>query len=395
MSKMSQALVDCGALQFGDFTLASGAKSSYYIDIKRASTDPKVLKLIAQLMAENLAESGLKVDRIAGVVLGSVPLAAALSLETGIPYIMIRKEKKDHGTGKLIEGILNEGDNVLVVEDVITSAGSSITAIGTLREAGAKVENVYSVIDREAGGADNLKEIGIQLTPLVRASELLCDAHDPRVSNAVPLMGIDNVIPSYQVLKTMLRCMPDLDITPDNFMVISPDEGALGRNMYYATMLGVNLGMFYKRRDYSKIVEGKNPIVAHEYLGNPVDGKTVFVADDIIASGESMLDLARSLKEKNASRILAYATYGLFTHGLEKFDKAYEEGVLDAVFGTNLTYRKPELLEREWFHEVDVSKYAAYFIASINHDVSISTVIDPHEKIHALLAKRHDEKVSG
>jgi len=165
--------VDCGALQFGDFTLASGAKSSYYIDIKRASTDPKVLKLIAQLMAENLAESGLKVDRIAGVVLGSVPLAAALSLETGIPYIMIRKEKKDHGTGKLIEGILNEGDNVLVVEDVITSAGSSITAIGTLREAGAKVENVYSVIDREAGGADNLKEIGIQLTPLVRASELL------------------------------------------------------------------------------------------------------------------------------------------------------------------------------------------------------------------------------
>lgn len=221
------------------------------------------------------------------------------------------------------------------------------------------------------------------------------DAHDPRVSNAVPLMGIDNVIPSYQVLKTMLRCMPDLDITPDNFMVISPDEGALGRNMYYATMLGVNLGMFYKRRDYSRIVEGKNPIVAHEYLGNPVDGKTVFVADDIIASGESMLDLARSLKEKNASRILAYATYGLFTHGLEKFDKAYEEGVLDAVFGTNLTYRKPELLEREWFHEVDVSKYAAYFIASINHDVSISTVIDPHEKIHALLAKRHDEKVSG
>ena len=173
MSKMSQALVDCGALQFGDFTLASGAKSSYYIDIKRASTDPKVLKLIAQLMAENLAESGLKVDRIAGVVLGSVPLAAALSLETGIPYIMIRKEKKDHGTGKLIEGMLNEGDNVLVVEDVITSAGSSITAIGTLREAGAKVENVYSVIDREAGGADNLKEIGIQLTPLVRASELL------------------------------------------------------------------------------------------------------------------------------------------------------------------------------------------------------------------------------
>lgn len=215
------------------------------------------------------------------------------------------------------------------------------------------------------------------------------DAHDPRVSNAVPLMGIDNVIPSYQVLKTMLHCMPDLDINADNFMVISPDEGALGRNMYYATMLGVNLGMFYKRRDYSRIVDGKNPIVAHEYLGNPVEGKTVFVADDIIASGESMLDLAKNLKEKKAARILAYATYGLFTHGLEKFDKAYEEGTIDAVFGTNLTYRRPELLERPWFHEVDVSKYAAYFIASINHDVSISSVIDPHEKIRSLLARQH------
>lgn len=215
------------------------------------------------------------------------------------------------------------------------------------------------------------------------------DAHDPRVSNAVPLMGVDNVIPSYQVLKTMLHTLPNLDITADNFMVISPDEGALNRNMYYATMLEVNLGMFYKRRDYSKIVDGKNPIVAHEYLGNPVDGKTVFIADDIIASGESMLDLASSLKAKNANRILAYATYALFTHGLEKFDKAYEEGILDAVFGTNLTYRMPELLERPWFHEVDVTKYTAYFVAAINHNISISSVIDPHEKIRQLLDARH------
>ena len=173
MSKMSQALTNCGALQFGEFTLASGAKSSYYIDIKKASTNPEVLRLIAKLMAENLRNSGLKVDRIAGVVLGSVPLAAALALETGIPYVMIRKEKKDHGPGKLIEGDLNIGDKVLVVEDVITSAGSSITAIETLRREGAVVENVYSVIDRESGGADNLKQIGVSLTPLVRASELL------------------------------------------------------------------------------------------------------------------------------------------------------------------------------------------------------------------------------
>ena len=213
------------------------------------------------------------------------------------------------------------------------------------------------------------------------------DAHDPRVSNAVPLMGIDNVIPSYQVLKTMLRAFPNLDMSPEKFMVISPDEGALGRNMYYASVLGVNLGMFYKRRDYSRVVDGKNPIVAHEYLGNPVEGKTVFVADDIIASGGSILDLAQNLKARKAERIIAYATYGLFTHGLEAFDKAYEDGTLHAVFGTNLTYRMPALLERPWFHEVDVSKYAAYFIAAINHDVSITKVINPHDKIQALLAK--------
>lgn len=173
MSRMSEALVDCGALQFGDFTLASGAKSSYYIDIKKASTNPKVLKVIAESMAENLRATGIAVDRIAGVVLGSVPLAAALSLETGIPYVMVRKEKKDHGTGKLIEGDLTAGDTVLVVEDVITTAGSSIKAIETLRKEGAIVENVFSVIDREAGGSENLAEVGVRLTPLVRASELL------------------------------------------------------------------------------------------------------------------------------------------------------------------------------------------------------------------------------
>ena len=173
MNDLHQALKDCGALQFGDFTLASGAKSKYYIDIKKASTDPKVLKLIAEEMAAQLKDMGLKVDRIAGIVLGSIPLATALALETGIPYVMVRKEKKDHGTGKLIEGTLNEGDKVLVVEDVITSAGSSVVSIKTLREAGAVVEDVFSVIDREAGGTEALKEIGVRFSPLVRASDLL------------------------------------------------------------------------------------------------------------------------------------------------------------------------------------------------------------------------------
>ena len=214
------------------------------------------------------------------------------------------------------------------------------------------------------------------------------DAHDPRVHNAIPLMGFDNVIPSYQVLKALFKNVDNLVINKDEFMVVSPDEGALNRNMYYASVLGVDMGMFYKRRDYSRIIDGRNPIVAHEYLGNSVEGKDVFVADDIISSGESVLDIAYALKNKNARRFFAYCTYALFTNGLEKFDKAYEEGYISGVFGTNLTYRSPELLQRPWFHEVDVSKYISYFIASINHDVSIGTVIDPHEKIKALLSKQ-------
>ena len=213
------------------------------------------------------------------------------------------------------------------------------------------------------------------------------DAHDPRMQNAVPLMGLDNVMPTYQVIKALLRDIPGLSFDRDHFMVISPDEGAMNRNMYYASVLGVNLGMFYKRRDYSRIVNGRNPIVAHEYLGESVEGKDIFVADDIISSGESMLDIAVALKEKGAKRIFANATYAIFTNGVEAFDKAYEDGLLAGVFGTNLTYRRPELLNREWFHEVDCSKYIAYFISALNHDMSISAVIDPHERINTLLKK--------
>lgn len=211
------------------------------------------------------------------------------------------------------------------------------------------------------------------------------DAHDPRMQNAVPLMGFDNVMPTYQVLKTMMRSLDDLVFDRDNFMVVSPDEGAMNRNMYYASVLGVNLGMYYKRRDYSQVINGRNPIVAHEYLGESVEGKDVFIADDIISSGESMLDIAYDLKEKGARRIFANATYAIFTNGLDAFDKAYREGMIAGVFGTNLTYRTPDLLAREWFHEVDVSKYIAYFVAALNHDMSVSAIIDPHEKINALL----------
>ena len=213
------------------------------------------------------------------------------------------------------------------------------------------------------------------------------DAHDPRVQNAIPLSGLDNFMPTYQFVKALFKHDNTLKIDKDHLMVISPDEGAMSRAVYLANNLGVDMGMFYKRRDYSTIVNGRNPIIAHEYLGNPVEGKDVFVADDIISSGESMLDLAYNLKKKKADRIFTYATYAIFTNGLEKFDKAYEEGVISGVFGTNLTYRSPELLSRPWFHEVDVSKYIAYFIEAINHDVSIGKIIDPHEKIENLLKK--------
>ena len=213
------------------------------------------------------------------------------------------------------------------------------------------------------------------------------DAHDPRVQNAVPLMGFDSIMPHYQVLKALLRAYPNLTLDRDHFMLVSPDEGAMNRNMYYASVLSVNLGMFYKRRDYSRIVNGRNPIEAHEYLGQSVEGKDVFVADDIISSGGSMLDLAYKLKEKKANRVFANATYAIFTNGLAGFDKAYQEGIIDGVLGTNLTYQSPELLSRPWFHSVDCSKYCAYIIAALNHQTSIGSIIDPHEKIMNLLEK--------
>lgn len=220
------------------------------------------------------------------------------------------------------------------------------------------------------------------------ANIITFDAHDPRVVNAVPLMSVDNVMPTYQVLKTLLKRMPEINFHKDHFMVISPDEGAMSRNMYFSSVLGCNLGMFYKRRDYSRIVNGRNPIVAHEYLGESVEGKTVFIADDIIASGESMLEVAGELKKRGADKIICNATFPLFTSGLRKFDDAVNAGVLTAVLGTNLTYRQPELLERSWYFDVNCAKYTAYFVAAINHDMSVSAICDPIKKIEALLGSR-------
>ena len=220
------------------------------------------------------------------------------------------------------------------------------------------------------------------------------DAHDPRVQNAIPLSGFETVRPTYQFVKGLLRNVKDLEIDSDHMMAISPDEGATGRAIYLANVLGLNMGMFYKRRDYTKIVDGRNPIVAHEFLGDSVEGKDVIILDDMISSGDSMIDVAKQLKERKARRIFAAATFGLFTNGLEKFDKAYEDGIITNILTTNLIYQTPELLSRPYYINCDMSKYIALLIDTLNHDGSISSILSPSERIQHVLNKyRNGEEI--
>ena len=213
------------------------------------------------------------------------------------------------------------------------------------------------------------------------------DAHDPRVQNAIPLNGFETVRPTYQFVKGLLRRFKDLQIDSEHMMAISPDKGATGRAIYLANVLNLDMGMFYKRRDYTKIVDGRNPIVAHEFLGSSVEGKDVIILDDMISSGDSILDVARQLKQRKAKRIFAAATFGLFTNGLDKFDKAYEEGTIDAILTTNLIYQTPELLERPYYINCDMSKYIALMIDTLNHDGSISSILNPIDRIHNVVDK--------
>ena len=214
------------------------------------------------------------------------------------------------------------------------------------------------------------------------------DAHDPRVQNAIPLDGFDNFFPTYQFLKALVKEVNDFRLDNDHLMIISPDEGAMSRAVYFSNILGVDMGMFYKRRDYSTVVNGKNPIVAHEFLGDDVTGKDVLIVDDMISSGESMLDVAKQLKERKAGRVFVCTTFGLFTDGFDKFDEYYNKGYISKVITTNLTYLPPELYEKPYFVKADMSKFIALIIDSLNHDVPISSVISPTDKIHALLEKR-------
>lgn len=219
------------------------------------------------------------------------------------------------------------------------------------------------------------------------------DAHDPRVQNAIPLNGFETVSPTYQFIKGLLNHVPDLTIDSDHMMIISPDEGGMGRAIYMANVMGLDMGMFYKRRDYTKVVDGRNPIVAHEFLGSSVEGKDVLIVDDMISSGESVLEVAAALKARKAKRIFVATTFGLFTGGLEIFDKAYEEGLIYRVLTTNLIYQKPELLEKPYYINCDMSKYIAYIIDTLNHDSSISDLLNPNDRIHNIIERYKNKEL--
>ena len=231
-----------------------------------------------------------------------------------------------------------------------------------------------------------------ELTAMGVDNIITFDAHDPRVQNAIPLKGFETVQPAYQFIKGILREVKDLKIDAEHMMIISPDEGGTNRAVYLANVLGLDMGMFYKRRDYSKIVDGRNPIVAHEFLGSSVEGKDVIIIDDMISSGESMIDVATELKKRKANRIFVVATFGLFTNGLERFDEAVADGTIYKVVTTNLTYQTPELLAKPYYINCDMSKYIAYIIDTLNHDSSISDLLNPYDRIQRLVAKYKAEQ---
>lgn len=251
---------------------------------------------------------------------------------------------------------------------------------------------LYESRQHKRSGRESLDcALGLQeLTAMGVENIITFDAHDPRVQNAIPLHGFETIQPAYQFIKNILRNAPDMKLDKDHLMVISPDEGGMGRAIYMANNLGVDMGMFYKRRDYSRVVNGRNPIVAHEFLGSSVEGKTVLIIDDMISSGESMLDTCRALKERKAKRVVVCATFGLFTNGLEKFDEFFAKGYLDCVVTTNLNYHTPELLKRDWYVEADMSKFIAAIINSLNHNVSLENALTPTAKIQKLI-KRYNE----
>ena len=280
-----------------------------------------------------------------------------------------------------MEHHMSADDHFQDLKRIISAAGGKacrINVIMPLLYGGRQHRKTYRESLDCAMALQELEQMGV-------SNIITFDAHDPRVENAIPLTGFDNVMPYYQVLKTLFKKIPGFTPKKEKLMVVSPDEGAMTRNIYYASVLGTKLGVFYKRRDYSRLESGRNPIVAHEYLGEDVEGMDIFISDDMISSGESVLDIAIELKKRKANKIFTFVTYGIFTNGLEKFDKAYADGLLDGVLCTNLTYASEELKSRPWYFEVNCSKYISYIVAAINHNTSVGDLLDPHDKIVELL----------
>ena len=279
---------------------------------------------------------------------------------------------------------MNGRENHMSPDDHYQNLKRVIAAIGgKAKRINVIMPFLYESRQHKRSGRESL-DCALALQELVRMGVdniITFDAHDPRVQNAIPLHGFETIRPTYQFVKALLRNVKDLKVDSDHMMAISPDEGATERAVYLANVLNLDMGMFYKRRDYTRVVNGRNPIVAHEFLGSSVEGKDVIILDDMISSGESILDVARQLKQRKAKRVFAAATFGLFTNGLEKFDQAYEEGTIDAVLTTNLIYQTPELLERPYYISCGMSKYVALLIDTLNHDGSISDILDPSERI--------------
>ncbi len=290
----------------------------------------------------------------------------------GITYKMYGKEVP-----------MSPDDHFQDLKRIIAAAGGKarrITVIMTMLYEGRQHRKTSRESLDCAMALNELRSMGVE-------NIITFDAHDPRVQNAVPLISFENIQPIYQFIKALINNVPDIRLNSENAMIISPDEGGMSRSIYYSSILGLDLGMFYKRRDYTRIVNGKNPIIEHEFLGDQVDGKDLIIVDDMISSGESTLDIAKQLKKQNARRIFICASFGLFCEGLERFDEAYKEGIISKVFTTNLIYRSPELRKREWYQEVDLSKYIAYIVDILNHDRSTSSILNPSERINNFLKK--------
>ncbi len=287
-----------------------------------------------------------------------------------------------------IENHMSPDDHYQDLKRIIAAMG------GKARRVTVVMPMLYEGRQHKRAGRESLDAAMMlqELNSMGVSNILTFDAHDPRVQNAIPLGGFDDVQPTYQMIKALVRSVPDIELNKDETIIISPDEGGMARCMYYSSVLKLDLGMFYKRRNYSVIVNGKNPIVAHEYLGRDVEGKNVIIIDDMISSGESVIDVAQKLHARGAKRIFVFASFGLFTNGLEVFDKAYEDGIITKIFTTNLVYRRPGLCEKEWYSEVDMSKYVSLLIDTLNHDETISHLLDPVGKIQNLVSRIEERK---